>query len=182
MTWLLWQQWLSQIRFRPQAFLRANAYLLSIVFFPGTNSSEIRITTQYTHATKLLWECRYKMSTILFNHNVLTLRVTITTQSLRAMIKISNISSNPWYRSHLIRQWICWSIRCSRSMAHRRYFNYLFNELAKDNCKRKRQTCFTVLIHLTWCWKKWTKNYLYHNISVHLKIWLIHLIFRRVLG
>ena len=52
------------------------------------------------------------------------------------------LPSNFWYITHLSRQWICWSIRWSWSIACRRCSNYIFildltsgfNVLGKDNC------------------------------------------------
>ena len=51
-------------------------------------------------------------------------------------------------KSHLSRQYNCWSLRCSWSIACRRCSNYIFiiyltlgfNGLAKDNCKTRWET------------------------------------------
>ena len=56
------------------------------------------------------------------------------------------IPSNLLYKSHLHRQWNCWSLRCGWSIAWRRCPNYIFildlspgfNGLSKDNCKTGR--------------------------------------------
>ena len=57
-----------------------------------------------------------------------------------------NKLSNLLYKSHLSRQWTCWSLRCSWSIACWRCSNYIFiidliagfNRLGKDNCKTRR--------------------------------------------
>ena len=53
-----------------------------------------------------------------------------------------------WYKPQLSRQWNCWSLRCSWSIACRRCSNYIvilnlthgFNRLGKDSCKSRRET------------------------------------------
>ena len=53
---------------------------------------------------------------------------------------------NVWYKSRLIGQYDCWSLRCSWNIACRRCSSYIFildlapgfNGLGKDNCKTKR--------------------------------------------
>ena len=61
------------------------------------------------------------------------------------------------YKTHFSRQLNCWSLRCSWSIACRRYSNYIFilhltlgfNILRKDNCKPRRETFnFWDLVHL----------------------------------
>ena len=68
-----------------------------------------------------------------------------------------NKLSNLLYKSHLSRQWTCWSLRCSWSIASWRCSNYIFiidliagfNRLGKDNCKTRRYTFkFWVLVRL----------------------------------
>ena len=57
-----------------------------------------------------------------------------------------HMPSNLWYKSHLSRQWNCWSFRCICSIACRRCSNYIFildltpgfNRLHKDNRKMRR--------------------------------------------
>ena len=56
--------------------------------------------------------------------------------------------SNLKYKWHLSRQYNCWSLRCSWSIARRRCSNYIFildlthgiNGLDKDSCKTRRET------------------------------------------
>ena len=58
-------------------------------------------------------------------------------------------------RRNLSRQWNCWSLRCSWSIACRRCSNYIFilnwthgfNGLGKDNCKSRRESfkCWNLL-------------------------------------
>ena len=57
------------------------------------------------------------------------------------------VPSNLWYKSHLKRQWNCWSLRCSWRIACQHCSNYIirdltpsFNGLGKDNCKTKWET------------------------------------------
>ena len=53
-----------------------------------------------------------------------------------------------WYKSRLSRQYNCWSLRCSRSIACRRCSNDIFildltpgiNGLAENNCNRRQET------------------------------------------
>ena len=72
------------------------------------------------------------------------------------------LPSNLQYKLHLCRQWNCWSLRCSWSIACRRCPNYIFildlmpgfNRLHKDNSMTRRETFqFWNLVHLileTW--------------------------------
>ena len=56
-----------------------------------------------------------------------------------------DIPSSLLYKTHLSRQWNCWSLRCSWSIAYRRCSNYIsilnltpcFNGLDKDDCKTR---------------------------------------------
>ena len=58
------------------------------------------------------------------------------------------LPSNLYYKTHLSRQWTCWSFRCSWSIVCRRCSNYIFiidltpdfNGLGKDNCKTRRES------------------------------------------
>ena len=58
------------------------------------------------------------------------------------------VPSNLWYRSRLSTQRICWSLRCSYSIACRRCSNYIFildltpgfNGSDKDNCETRRDS------------------------------------------
>ena len=58
------------------------------------------------------------------------------------------VSLKPFIKTNLIMQWNSWSLRCSWSIAYRRYSNYIFtldltpgfNGLGKDNCKMIRET------------------------------------------
>ena len=63
-------------------------------------------------------------------------------------MRLPDLPSNLLYKSHLSRQWTCWSLRCSWIVACRRCSNYIFvleltpgfNGLSKDNCKARRET------------------------------------------
>ena len=58
------------------------------------------------------------------------------------------LPSNLWFKTHLNRQYNCWSLRCSWSIADRRCSNYTFildltsgfKGLDKDNCWTGRET------------------------------------------
>ena len=65
-----------------------------------------------------------------------------------------------WYKWHLSRQYNCWSLRCSWSIANRRCSNYIFilhftpgfNGLGKDNYKTRRDTfMFRDWMRLIYC-------------------------------
>ena len=67
------------------------------------------------------------------------------------------LPSSLQYKTHFSRQYNCWSLRCSWSIACRRCSNYIFilnlifgiNSLGKDNCKTRRETLkIWVLVHL----------------------------------
>ena len=59
-----------------------------------------------------------------------------------------HIPSNLQYKSHLSRQYLCWSLGCSWSISCRRCSIYIFildltpgfNGVGKDNCKTRRKT------------------------------------------
>ena len=67
----------------------------------------------------------------------------VNNKSLFKQLIICVVVSNPLYDKHLLRQWNCWSLRCSWSIACRRCSNYIFildlthgfNEMGKDNFK-----------------------------------------------
>ena len=78
---------------------------------------------------------------------------------------------------HLCRQWNCWSLRCSWSIACRRCSNYLFildlipgfNGLGKDNCKTRRESFKYFVI---WC-VLYYKFYGIHYWSLRAQIHLV---------
>ena len=78
----------------------------------------------------------------------------------KALSYLSHMPSNPYYKSHIIRQWNCWSLTCSWGIACQRCSNYIFildltpgsNGLGKDKCKTRRETfTFWELVrHVYW--------------------------------
>ena len=89
--------------------------------------------------------------------------VEFTDLHLNRVLEPCNISLNISYKTRLNRQQNCWSLRCSLSIACRRFAKYIFildfapgfNGLDKDNYETRWETFrFWNLVHLIlWIWR-----------------------------
>ena len=86
---------------------------------------------------------------------------------------IWDLPSNLEYKLHLSRQYNCWSLRCSCSIACRHCSNYIFilyltpgfNGLGRHNCKTQQETftCWDLVQHNLEVW--WYKNWYYKLVQ-----------------